>query len=93
MPMFEEGLGRREANYVPLTPIDFIARAADVYGERSAIVRGDARGPLSHVECSVRPSRITAAGYPCRPCATRMIERRSFTIASDQPAFSQRCVC
>jgi fatty-acyl-CoA synthase len=43
MHMFEEGLGRREANYVPLTPIDFIARAADVYGERLAIVHGDVR--------------------------------------------------
>jgi fatty-acyl-CoA synthase len=43
MHMFDEGLGRREANYVPLTPIDFIARAADVYGERLAVVYGDVR--------------------------------------------------
>lgn len=41
MHMFEEGLGRREANYVPLTPVDFIARAADVYGKRLAIVHGE----------------------------------------------------
>jgi fatty-acyl-CoA synthase len=41
--MFEAGLARREANYVPLTPIDFIARAADVYGERLAVVHGDVR--------------------------------------------------
>lgn len=40
---FEEGLGKREANYVPLTPIDFIARAAEVYGERLAVVHGDIR--------------------------------------------------
>jgi fatty-acyl-CoA synthase len=38
--MFEAGLERREANYVPLTPIDFIVRAADVYGDRRAIVHG-----------------------------------------------------
>jgi fatty-acyl-CoA synthase len=43
MHMFDEDLGRREANYVPLTPIDFIARAADVYGERLAVVYGDVR--------------------------------------------------
>lgn len=43
MHMFEEGLGRREANYVPLTPVDFIARAADVYGERLAVVHGNVR--------------------------------------------------
>ncbi|MBB5505523.1 acyl-CoA synthetase [Paraburkholderia atlantica] len=41
--MFDEGLGRREANYVPLTPIDFLLRAAQVYGERLAIVHGDTR--------------------------------------------------
>lgn len=41
--MFDEGLDRREANYVPLTPIEFIARAADVYGDRLAVVHGDVR--------------------------------------------------
>ncbi|WP_233867778.1 acyl-CoA synthetase [Paraburkholderia adhaesiva] len=40
---FEEGLAQREANYVPLTPIDFIARAAEVYGDRLAMVHGDVR--------------------------------------------------
>ncbi|ABI89267.1 AMP-binding enzyme family protein [Burkholderia ambifaria AMMD] len=41
--MFEAGLGRRDANYVPLTPIDFLVRAAEVYGERLAVVHGDVR--------------------------------------------------
>jgi fatty-acyl-CoA synthase len=41
--MFDAGLERRDANYVPLTPIDFIARAADVYGDRLAVVHGDVR--------------------------------------------------
>jgi fatty-acyl-CoA synthase len=41
--MFDEGLGRREANYVPLTPVDFIARAAEVYGDRLAVVHGAIR--------------------------------------------------
>src|ERR1700761_6920234 len=41
--MFDAGLERREANHVPLTPIDFIARAADVYGDRLAVVHGDVR--------------------------------------------------
>ncbi|RKP55788.1 acyl-CoA synthetase [Pararobbsia silviterrae] len=40
---YEEGLARREANYVPLTPVDFIARAAEVYGDRLAVVHGDVR--------------------------------------------------
>ncbi|WP_175717111.1 acyl-CoA synthetase [Burkholderia anthina] len=41
--MFEAGLGRRDANYVPLTPLDFLVRAAEVYGARLAIVHGDVR--------------------------------------------------
>ncbi|MHB9834750.1 acyl-CoA synthetase [Paraburkholderia terrae] len=41
--MFEAGLARREANHVPLTPIDFIARAAEVYGDRLAVVHGEVR--------------------------------------------------
>ncbi|WP_321895242.1 acyl-CoA synthetase [Paraburkholderia heleia] len=40
---YEEGLAQREANYVPLTPVDFIARAAEVYGDRLAVVHGEVR--------------------------------------------------
>ncbi|WP_321800237.1 acyl-CoA synthetase [Burkholderia sp. BCC1988] len=40
---FEEGLDRRDANHVPLTPVDFIVRAAEVYGDRTAVVHGDLR--------------------------------------------------
>ncbi|MGF6598013.1 fatty-acyl-CoA synthase [Paraburkholderia sp. GAS448] len=41
--IFEDGLGQCEANHVSLTPVDFIARAAEVYGERLAVVHGDVR--------------------------------------------------
>jgi fatty-acyl-CoA synthase len=41
--MFEEGLARREANHVSLTPVDFVARAAEVYGDRLAIAYGEIR--------------------------------------------------
>jgi len=37
---FDKGLHRRDVNYVPLTPLDFIARAAEVYGDRPALVPG-----------------------------------------------------
>jgi fatty-acyl-CoA synthase len=43
MTDFTTGLERREVNYAPLTPIDFIARAADVYGDRLAIAYGSTR--------------------------------------------------
>ncbi len=41
--IFEEGLERRAANHVPLTPVDFISRAAEVYGDRLAVVHGEIR--------------------------------------------------
>ncbi|KWV14815.1 hypothetical protein ATB53_03455 [Xanthomonas translucens] len=61
----------------------FLALIAVVTGARAALT-GD---------CSVRPSRMTALGWPCFPWAIRRMERRSLTMASKQPACSQRCVC
>jgi fatty-acyl-CoA synthase len=40
---FNTGLERRTVNHAPLTPLDFIARAADVYGDRLAVVHGEIR--------------------------------------------------
>ncbi|AIO73271.1 acyl-CoA synthetase [Burkholderia multivorans] len=57
--MFEAGLGRREANYVPLTPIDFLVRSAEVYGDRLAIVHGDVR--RTWAETYVRARRLASA--------------------------------
>jgi len=57
--MFDEGLERREANYVPLTPIDFLVRAAQVYGERLAIVHGEIRRTWR--ETAERARRLASA--------------------------------
>ena len=43
MTDFDKGLHRRDVNYVPLTPLDFIDRAAAVYGDRLAVVHGPLR--------------------------------------------------
>jgi fatty-acyl-CoA synthase len=40
---FNTGLERRVVNHAPLTPLDFIARTADVYGDRLAVVHGEIR--------------------------------------------------
>ena len=58
-PMYDAGLTRRQANYVPLTPIDFIARAADVYGDRLAVVHGDTR--RTWAETYARTRRLASA--------------------------------
>ena len=43
MTDFNTGLERRVVNHAPLTPLDFIARTADVYGDRLAVVHGEIR--------------------------------------------------
>ena len=37
---FETDLGPRAANYVPLTPVSFLARAAVAFADRTAVVHG-----------------------------------------------------
>jgi fatty-acyl-CoA synthase len=43
MTDFDKGLERRDVNFAPLTPLDFIGRAAQVYGDRLAVVYGEVR--------------------------------------------------
>ncbi len=39
--IFEQDLSRRSANFQPLTPLDFLKRAADVYPEKVAVIYGN----------------------------------------------------
>ena len=56
---YDTGLDRNDANYVPLTPISFLDRAADVYPQRVAVIHG----PLSRtwVEVRDRSRRLASA--------------------------------
>ena len=49
-----------------------------------------ARAPLAGVDCRVWLSQIAARGWARRPAARRRMTRRSWTIASKQPAASHR---
>ena len=40
---FETGLDRGRANYVPLTPVSFLARAAGAFAHKTAIIHGERR--------------------------------------------------
>jgi len=40
---YEHGLDRNDANYTPLTPVSFLAKAAYVYPERTAVIHGEVR--------------------------------------------------
>jgi fatty-acyl-CoA synthase len=53
------GLERNAANYVPLTPLSFIARTADVYPDRLALVHGDLR--QTWAETFARTRRLASA--------------------------------
>jgi fatty-acyl-CoA synthase len=39
----EQNLDRTSANYVPLSPVSFLVRAARVYGPRVAMIHGERR--------------------------------------------------
>ena len=40
---YNQDLGRNPANYVPLSPLSFLARSADIYPDRTAVVHGEVR--------------------------------------------------
>jgi len=61
--LFDEGLERRDANHVALTPLDFIARTAQVYGECIAVVYQDVRRTWD--ETYRRTRRLASALQQC----------------------------
>ncbi len=58
-PAYLEGLAKNQANYTPLTPLTFIARAAAVYPTRPAVVHGAYRATWA--ETYVRCRRLASA--------------------------------
>ena len=54
----ETGLGRTRANHVPLTPLSALARAADVFAGREALVHGARR--WTYAEMHARVSRLAS---------------------------------
>src|ERR1700741_523579 len=57
--MYEQDLGKNDANFAPLTPIDFIARAAETYPKRLAVVHGAIRRDWA--ETYARARRLASA--------------------------------
>ena len=62
--IFEENLPRGEANFVPLSPISFILRNAEVYPNKVAVIHDR---PYSYAEFGERCHRLASA-----------LERRGF---------------
>lgn len=56
---FEAGLDRSPANFVPLTPVSLLARAAGAFGAKVAVIDGDRR--LGYAELYARCRRLASA--------------------------------
>src|SRR5438552_2136623 len=56
---YERDLDRVGANYVPLTPLSFLARAASVYPRKPAVIHGDLR--FSYADFYARCRRLGSA--------------------------------
>jgi len=64
MNPYAEGLERNPANYTPLTPVSFLAKAAYVYPDRIAVIHGELRRTWREVYARSRrlASALAAAG-------------------------------
>ncbi|HLJ05465.1 MAG TPA: AMP-binding protein, partial [Acetobacteraceae bacterium] len=59
MSIYEQDLDRRAANYVPLSPVSFLVRAARVYGPRVAVIHGERR--YTYAQFFERARRLASA--------------------------------
>ena len=59
MSIYDEGLDRNDANYVALSPVSFVERSAEVFGDLPAVVYGARR--YSWRETRERSARLAAA--------------------------------
>jgi fatty-acyl-CoA synthase len=64
MSAYDRGLERNAANYAPLTPVSFLAKAAAVYPERVAVIHGALRRTWREVDARCRrlASALAARG-------------------------------
>src|SRR5688500_2004289 len=56
---YQQGLDRNAANYVPLTPLSFLERTADVFPQRTAVIHGSWRA--DYAELRARSRRLASA--------------------------------
>ncbi len=60
MSIFDQDLDRCPANYVPLSPVSFLTRAARIYGPRVAVIHGDDRR-YTYAQFLERARRLASA--------------------------------
>ena len=64
---FAAGLERNAANHAALTPLDFLARAADVYPGKTAVIHGELRHTYAQLaeRCRRLASALASHGIAC----------------------------
>jgi fatty-acyl-CoA synthase len=59
MHIYEQGLGRTAANFAALSPVAFVERSAEIFGELPAVIHGARRHTWA--QCRERSARLAAA--------------------------------
>jgi len=57
--IFDQHLDRNDANHVPLSPVSFVERSAEVFGDLPAVIHGQRR--YTWAQCRERSARLAAA--------------------------------
>jgi len=57
--IFDQHLDRNDANHVPLSPVSFVERSAEVFGDLWAVIHGKRR--YTWAECRERSARLASA--------------------------------
>ena len=64
MGIYDQGLDRNDANFVPLSPVSFVERSAEVFGDLPAVVHGARR--YTWAQTRDRAARSGGAAGPGR---------------------------
>ena len=59
MSIFELDLEKNKANHVPLSPVSFVERSAEIYGDLTAVIHGERR--YTWLQCRNRSAQLGAA--------------------------------
>jgi fatty-acyl-CoA synthase len=59
MNIYEQGLAKNAANFAALSPVSFVERAAEVFGDLPAVIHG--RRHYTWAQCRERSARLAAA--------------------------------
>ena len=63
--IFDQNLDKNPANYVPLSPVGFVERSAEVFGDLTAVIHGQRRYTWAQTRGAQRPAGGGTTGARC----------------------------